>query len=222
MKMHKIAEVEIQHDIMQANRKLASRNQRILDKYDVFAVDVVGAIGSGKTSLIEALIDTMSFKIGVIAGDVISKYDAGRFQSHDVPVVGLNTGKECHLDAHLVEHALEDLPLEEMDVLFIENVGNLICPVDFDLGSHMRMVVISVSEGDDTVEKHPLIFQDADLVIINKVDIAEAVGADAEKMERDVHHINPEVKVVKSSLKFGDGLNEIIESLESFMKTNDR
>jgi hydrogenase nickel incorporation protein HypB len=135
-----------------------------------------------------------------------------------VPVVGLNTGKECHLDAHLVENALGDLPLKDMDLLFIENVGNLICPVDFDLGSHMRMVVISVSEGDDTVEKHPLIFQDADLVIINKVDIAEAVGADAEKMVHDVQHINPEVKVIKSSLKIGDGLDEITESLDEFMK----
>lgn len=217
MKMHKIAEVEIQHDIMVANRKLARRNQRLLDKDGVFAVDVLGAIGSGKTSLIEALIDNMDYKMGVIAGDVISKYDAGRFQNHDVPVVGLNTGKECHLDAHLVEHALGDLPLDEIDLLFIENVGNLICPVDFDLGSHMRMVVISVSEGDDTVEKHPLIFQDADLVVINKVDIAEAVGADSDKMVRDVKEINPDVKVIKSSIKTGKALDNIIEAIKSFM-----
>ena len=136
--MHKVAEVEVQHDIMVANKKLARKNQRILDKDRVFSVDVVGAIGSGKTSLIEAIIDAVDYKIGVIAGDVISKYDAGRFENHNVPVVGLNTGKECHLDAHLVEHALHDMPLEDIDVLFIENVGNLICPVDFDLGSHMR------------------------------------------------------------------------------------
>jgi hydrogenase nickel incorporation protein HypB len=220
MKMHKIAEVEVQHDILVANRKLARRNQRILDKHGVFAVDVLGAIGSGKTSLIEALIDEMQVRVGVIAGDVISKYDAGRFQSHNVPVVGLNTGKECHLDAHLVEHAFGDLPLENMDILFIENVGNLICPVDFDLGSHIRMVVISVSEGDDTVEKHPLIFQDADLVVINKVDIAEAVGADADKMVKDVHRINPEVKVIKSSLKTKKGFKEILESIEGFMKNS--
>jgi hydrogenase nickel incorporation protein HypB len=220
MKMHKIAEVEIQHDIMVANRKLAERNQKILDKSNVFAVDVLGAIGSGKTSLIEALIQNMNHKIGVIAGDVISKFDAGRFQKYQVPVVGLNTGKECHLDAHLVEHALGDLPLDEIDLLFIENVGNLICPVDFDLGSHLRMVVISVSEGDDTVEKHPLIFKDADLVVINKVDIAEAVGADQEKMVRDVKELNPDVEVIKSSLKTGKGLEEIINAIEKFIKEN--
>jgi hydrogenase nickel incorporation protein HypB len=217
MKMHKIAEVEIQHDIMVANKKLAKRNQRIFDKADVFAVDFLGAIGSGKTSLIENLIEKMDYKIGVIAGDVISKFDAGRFEKYGVPVVGLNTGKECHLDAHLVEHALPDLPLEDMDLLFIENVGNLICPVDFDLGSHIRMVVISVSEGDDTVEKHPLIFKDADIVVINKIDIAEAVGADENKMVADVLKLNPDVVVIKSSLKTGEGLDEIIKNIQKFM-----
>ncbi len=215
--MHKIADVEIQHDIMVANRKLARRNQRIMDQNGVFSVDVLGAIGSGKTSLIETLIDHLDHKVGVIAGDVISKYDAGRFESHHVPVVGLNTGKECHLDAHLVKHALEELPLENIDLLFIENVGNLICPVDFDLGSHLRMVVISVSEGDDTVEKHPLIFQDADLVVINKLDIAEAVGASVEKMVDDVIKLNPDVQVITSSLKTGKGLDEILTAIESYM-----
>ncbi len=218
--MHKVAEVEVQHDIMVANRKLARKNQRILDKDRVFAVDVVGAIGSGKTSLIEAIIDAVDYQIGVIAGDVISKYDAGRFEKHGVPVVGLNTGKECHLDAHLVEHALHDLPLKDIDVLFIENVGNLICPVDFDLGSHMRMVVISVTEGDDTVEKHPLLFQDADLVIINKVDLADAVGADSDKMVSDVAEINSEVQVIKTSLKTGNGFNEVIEAINGFINEN--
>ena len=220
MRMHKVAEVEVQHDIMVANRKLARKNQRILDKDRVFSVDVVGAIGSGKTSLIEAIIDVVDYKIGVIAGDVISKYDAGRFEKHGVPVVGLNTGKECHLDAHLVEHALHDLPLEDIDVLFIENVGNLICPVDFDLGSHMRMVVISVTEGDDTVEKHPLIFQDADLVVINKVDLADAVGADSDKMVSDVAEINPEVQVIKTSLKSGNGFDDVIEAINGFINEN--
>jgi hydrogenase nickel incorporation protein HypB len=220
MRMHKVAEVEVQHDIMVANRKLARKNQKILDKDRVFSVDVVGAIGSGKTSLIEAIIDAVDYKIGVIAGDVISKYDAGRFEKHDVPVVGLNTGKECHLDAHLVEHALHDMPLEDIDVLFIENVGNLICPVDFDLGSHMRMVVISVTEGDDTVEKHPLIFQDADLVVINKVDLAEAVGADDDKMVSDVKELNPEVQVIKTSLKTGTGFEDVIGAINCFINDN--
>ena len=142
---------------------------------------------------------------------------AGRIEKHDVPVVGLNTGKECHLDAHLVGHGIADLPLDDLDMLIIENVGNLICPVDFDLGSHFRMVVVSVTEGDDTVEKHPIIFQTSDAVVINKVDLADAVGADADKMVNDALKLNPNSKVIKSSLKDGTGLDEIIKCIEDAM-----
>ena len=157
------------------------------------------------------------YKIGVLAGDVISKFDAGRIEKHNVPVVGLNTGKECHLDAHLVGHGIADLPLDDLDMLIIENVGNLICPVDFELGSHFRMVVVSVTEGDDTVEKHPIIFQTSDAVVINKVDLADAVGADADKMVNDALKLNPNIKVIKSSLKDGTGLDEIIKCIEDAM-----
>lgn len=214
--MHKVADVEVAQNIMKANKKLADKNQELFDNDNVFCVDFVGAIGSGKTSLIEDIIENVDEKIGVIAGDVISKFDAGRIEKHNVPVVGLNTGKECHLDAHLVKHGLADMPLGDIDYLFIENVGNLICPVDFDLGSHMRVVVVSVTEGDDTVEKHPLIFQGADLVIINKVDLADAVGASTEKMVADAKNINTDVEIITSSLKEGKGLNKIISAIEEF------
>ncbi|MCQ2977328.1 MAG: hydrogenase nickel incorporation protein HypB [archaeon] len=214
--MHKVGDIIVARNIMKANKKLANKNQEKFDKANVFCVDFVGAIGSGKTSLIEEIIDNVDDKIGVIAGDVISKFDAGRIESHNVPVVGLNTGKECHLDAHLVGHGLKDMPLDNIDYLFIENVGNLICPVDFDLGSHMRIVVVSVTEGDDTVEKHPLIFQGADLVIINKVDLAEAVGASTEKMVADAKSLNPDVQIITSSLKQGKGLDEVIAAIEEF------
>jgi len=143
--MHKIAEVEVQNDILIANKKLAKRNQRILDRAGVFAIDFLGAVGSGKTTLIEKLIERMDYSIGVIAGDIISKFDAERVKRYNIPVVGLNTGKECHLDAHLVEHGLEDLPLDKIDLLFIENVGNLICPVDFDLLQLQMMCLRKIS-----------------------------------------------------------------------------
>lgn len=213
--MHKVADVEVAKNIMDANKKLAHKNLHTLEDNNIFCVDFVGAIGSGKTSLIEDIIDAVDERIGVIAGDVISKFDAGRIESHNVPVVGLNTGKECHLDAHLVGHGLDDLPLEDIDYLFIENVGNLICPVDFELGSHMRIVVVSVSEGDDTVEKHPLIFQNSDLVIINKIDLADAVGANVDKMVDDAKSLNPDVKVITTSLKEDKGLDEVIEAIEA-------
>ncbi len=212
--MHNVADVEVQKNIMDANKRLADRNKKNLEDKDIFCVDFVGAIGAGKTTLIEEIIENSDYKIGVIAGDVISKFDAGRIEKHNVPVVGLNTGKECHLDAHLVGHGLGDLPLDDLDMIIIENVGNLICPVDFDLGSHMRIVVVSVTEGDDTVEKHPLIFQNSDLVVINKVDLADAVGADADKMVSDAKQLNPDVQVIKASLKEGEGLSQIISAIE--------
>ena len=212
--MHMIADVEIEKNIMDANKKLAHKNLHKLEDNGIFCVDFVGAIGSGKTTLVEEIIDNTDYKIGVLAGDVISKFDAGRIEKHNVPVVGLNTGKECHLDAHLVGHGLADLPLDDLDMVIIDNVGNLICPVDFELGSHLRIVVVSVTEGDDTVEKHPIIFQTSDVVVINKVDLAEAVGADADKMVADAQRLNPKVKVIKSSLKEGLGLDEIIAAIE--------
>ena len=215
--MHMIADVEVEKNIMDANKKLAHKNLHKLEDNGIFCVDFVGAIGSGKTTLVEEIIDNTDYKIGVLAGDVISKFDAGRIEKHDVPVVGLNTGKECHLDAHLVGHGLADLPLEYLDMVIIENVGNLICPVDFELGSHLRIVVVSVTEGDDTVEKHPIIFQTSDVVVINKVDLADAVGADADKMVADAQKLNPKVKVIKSSLKEGLGLDEIIAAIEEAM-----
>lgn len=211
--MHKVADIEVQKNIMDANRKLADKNRENFEDHGIFCVDFVGAIGSGKTTLIEDVIDNTDYNIGVIAGDVISEFDAGRIEKHDVPVVGLNTGKECHLDAHLVRHGVADLPLDDIDVLIIENVGNLICPVDFELGSHMRIVVVSVTEGDDTVEKHPLIFKDSDLIIINKIDLADAVGADTDKMIADAKALNPDVEVIKSNLKDGEGLKEIIAAI---------
>ncbi|WP_458456796.1 hydrogenase nickel incorporation protein HypB [Methanobrevibacter sp.] len=215
--MHMIADVEVEKNIMDANKKLAHKNLHKLEDNGIFCVDFVGAIGSGKTTLVEEIIDNTDYKIGVLAGDVISKFDAGRIEKHNVPVVGLNTGKECHLDAHLVGHGLEDLPLDDLDMVIIENVGNLICPVDFELGSHLRIVVVSVTEGDDTVEKHPIIFQTSDVVVINKVDLADAVGADADKMVSDAQKLNPNVKVIKSSLKEGLGLDEIITAIEEAM-----
>lgn len=212
--MHMIADVEVEKNIMDANKKLAHKNLHKLEDNGIFCVDFVGAIGSGKTTLIEEIIDNTDYKIGVLAGDVISKFDAGRIEKHNVPVVGLNTGKECHLDAHLVGHGLADLPLDDLDMVIIENVGNLICPVDFDLGSHLRIVVVSVTEGDDTVEKHPIIFQTSDVVVINKIDLADAVGADADKMVADAQKLNPNVKVIKSNLKESVGLDEIIAVIE--------
>lgn len=206
--LHQV-DIDVGEDIMGANKRLAGKNRKVLKGHGVVSLNIMGAIGSGKTILIEKAVENLpDLRCGAIVGDIRSDLDAGRLEKHGIPVVGMNTGKECHLDAHLVEHGLDKLPLADLDVVFVENVGNLICPSDFALGTDARVVVVSTSEGDDIVEKHPMIFHDADLAIVNKVDIAEHVGADADKMEADALKINPGLKVIKTSAKTGEGLEE--------------
>ncbi len=208
-------DITVSKDIMEINRNLAIRNRQNFDDKKIFSVNIMGAVGSGKTSLIEALCSKLGdLRIGIIAGDVISEIDAERLEKTGRAVVGASTGKECHLDAHLVEHSLEKLPTEEIDLLLIENVGNLICPVDFDLGAHKNIVIVSVSEGDDTVEKHPMIFITADAAVINKIDIAEAVDADYKKMIDDAKKINPRLRIFPMSVKKDKGLDEFVKWLE--------
>ena len=213
--MHELR-VEIGYDVLQANASLAEKNRRLLDNFGVTAFNIMGAIGSGKTTLIELAVERLGdrYGIGAIAGDIVADIDADRFKRHNVPTVAMNTGKECHLDAHLVEHAIEQLPLGDMDILFIENVGNLICPTDYSLGEHHRVVIVIVSEGDDIVEKHPMIFKTCDLAIVNKVDIAGAVDADADKMVDDALRINPQIKALKTSKTTGEGLDDWIKFIE--------
>ncbi len=219
--MHTI-EVPIGYDVLAVNSELALQNRKTIEKHGIVAFNIMGAIGSGKTLLIEKTIQRIgdSYRIGTIAGDVVARIDAARFEKYGIPVIGLNTGKECHLDAHLVEHALSELPLDSLDILFIENVGNLICPTDYELGEHKRVVVVSVSEGDDIVEKHPSIFTTADIVIVNKIDIAKAVNADADKMVKDARIINPRIDVLMMSLKTGEGFEDWIKFVKETLKNS--
>jgi len=212
--------IDMGHDVYKANDKVAEKNKKKLDKYQVFSVNVMGAIGSGKTTLIEEAIRQLKdkYKIAVIAGDVIAEMDSSRFRKLDVPTIPVNTGKECHLDAKLVEKALDEIDLSNTDLLLIENVGNLICPVDFKLGEHLRVVIVSVTEGDDIILKHPMIFKTSDLAVINKVDIARAVDVDAEKMRDDILSLNPNVPVILTSKHDWESLETWISFIELGVK----
>ncbi|OQX20987.1 MAG: hydrogenase accessory protein HypB [Candidatus Altiarchaeales archaeon A3] len=205
--------IDAHKNIMEINKTIAERNRKIFDKNNVFVINIMGATGSGKTIMVETLSKKLKdkFKIKALVGDIVSKLDADRIKNTGIEAKGINTGTECHLDSHLISHAIEDMDLNKTDLLLIENVGNLICPTDFDLGEHKRIVVVSSSEGDDTVEKHPMIFLTADLCIINKTDIADAVNANVEKMADDAKRINPNIKVFKTSFKNGDGVDELTD-----------
>ena len=213
--MHHI-DLRIEKDIYGANNRIADANAALLAKHGVRAFDLLGAIGSGKTALIERMVPLLSargLRAGAIAGDVFGDDDFRRIVALGIPAVNANTGKECHLDAHLVEHAIEDLPLDKIDLLFIENVGNMVCPTDFRLGAEKRIVIVSSTEGDDVVNKHPMIFRCSHLGVINKVDLAPLVGADLDRMERDMHRYNPGMQVFRTNLKTGDGVAPFLDAL---------
>lgn len=214
--MHMVCDVELGADILAANKKLAENNRAHLCSHGVKCFDIQGAIGSGKTLIIEGLIEILKSKgvrCGVIAGDVAGDDDYKRFSAHGIPVINVNTGKECHLDAHLVDHAIEKLNLNELDALFIENVGNLVCPSDFPLGSDMRVTVVSVTEGDDMVRKHPVLMGMSDIIVVNKMSLAEAMGVDPEVLKRDAGSINPHIPVVFTDARTGQGFDDLLEKL---------
>lgn len=210
-----VFDIELEENFLQANRQIAEKVRGRLDESKVLAVDVMGSVGSGKTSLIEATVERLKgkYRIAMIAGDVATTIDADRVERHGVPTVQINTGKECHLDANLVDKALGRLNLGDLDLLFVENVGNLICPGDFPIGAQRRVVVVSVTEGPYMVVKHPLIFQIAHVAVINKVDLAAAMGVDPDMLARDALRVSSKIKVVKTNARAGQGIDAFIEAL---------
>ncbi|MEM3506845.1 MAG: hydrogenase nickel incorporation protein HypB [Candidatus Bathyarchaeia archaeon] len=210
-----IFDIELEEDFLEKNMKIAEENKTLLKKYGIIAIDVMGSIGSGKTSLIERLIERLKtkYRIAVINGDLTTSIDCDIIKRHGVKVIQINTGKECHLDANLVKKALKKIDIQDINVLFIENVGNLICPADFPLGADKRIVVISVTEGPYMVVKHPFIFAEANVVVINKIDLAKAMDVDVNKLESDVKSVNPNAKVIKTNCKAGEGIIEVIKAL---------
>lgn len=215
--MHHI-DVSIEKDIFSANRRLADQNAAHLQHHQVRAFDLLGGIGSGKTALIEQLVPRLTprgLRAAAIAGDVYGDDDFRRITSLGIAAENVNTGKECHLDAHMVEHALHHLPLDDIEVLFVENVGNMVCPTDFELGAEKRIVVVSSTEGDDVVNKHPMMFRGCTIGVLNKIDLAEAVGADLDRMERDMHRYNPDMKVFRTNLKTGEGVDNLLDEILS-------
>ena len=210
-----IYDVELSKDLLKANQSLAEENKHFLHKNGVRAIDVMGAIGSGKTSLIEKLVQLLKsrYRIAVFKGDLTTTIDAELIARHGVETVAINTGKECHLDANLVKKALLKLDLKKVNLLFIENVGNLICPAEFPLGSDKRVVVVSVTEGPYMVVKHPFIFMETDVVAINKVDLAKAMGVDVKQLEKDVKTINPRAIVAATNCRSGEGVDGVSKAL---------
>jgi hydrogenase nickel incorporation protein HypB len=206
-----IFDIELEKDLLAKNKSLAKENRKRFDRSNILAIDIMGSIGSGKTSLIKAILKRLGMgkNVAVIAGDLTTTIDAERIETEGARVIQVNTGKECHL-----RQAIERMKLDGVKVLFIENVGNLICPGEFPLGAHKRLVVTSVTEGPYTLMKHPYIFREADVIVLNKIDLAKAMKVSPSQMERDAKKINPHVPFIKTNALSGMGISKIINALE--------
>jgi hydrogenase nickel incorporation protein HypB len=213
--------IPVLENILSANERLAAENARVLSGTGVLAVNVMASPGAGKTSLIVQTINTLGdrTRIGVIEGDIASRVDADTIEALGIPVVQINTGGTCHLDANMVQGALHQLPLDDLDLLFIENVGNLICPTDFALGEALKVMVASIPEGDDKPYKYPAMFAAVDAIVINKIDLLPYVDFDLEGFRKLVVGLNADVQVFEVSCKTGEGIGAWADWLLS--KTTD-
>lgn len=207
--------IPIVKEILSANDQVALENDLLLRGSDIFAINLMASPGAGKTTFILATHARLpdGVRAGVIEGDLASSIDADKMAAHGLPVVQINTGGGCHLDAPMIRSALPALPLDDINLLFIENVGNLVCPANFKLGSHLNVVVSSVPEGHDKPYKYPNIFAVADVVILNKADMIEVFEFDVDYFRRGVEMVNPNVPVLVVSGKTGDGIDPWIEWL---------
>jgi hydrogenase nickel incorporation protein HypB len=202
--------IQVLKDISSANDAIAAKNKQALDKQGVVAINIMSSPGAGKTSLILQTIAKLrsTVKIAVIEGDVASRIDAEKIDKQGIPVVQINVGGSCSLEAHMISSALDKFTLKNINLLFIENVGNLICPAEFDLGEHRKVVIASLPEGDDKPSKYPLIFSQADAIIINKIDLAPYVDFNLADFRKVVLGLNPDVAIFEVSCKTGKGMDK--------------
>jgi hydrogenase nickel incorporation protein HypB len=209
--------IKVSRDILKANDLIAQDVRSMLDSARVFAVNLLGSPGAGKTTLLEATIRALKtdLRIAVVEGDVQTAIDGERVEKLGVPVVQINTLGGCHLSAPMVSDAIGEFDLTETDLLFIENVGNLVCTATFGLGEDMKVTLLSVPEGDDKVQKYPTIFANSRVLVITKTDLLPHMEFDVERVEREARALNPEIQIVRLSARTGEGVGDWIELLRA-------
>ncbi|MFB3924635.1 MAG: hydrogenase nickel incorporation protein HypB [Syntrophales bacterium] len=207
--------IEVVKNILDANDRIAADNRALFDKKKIFVVNLMSSPGAGKTSLVERTIQGLreKYRIGVIEGDIQNTYDAERIANLGIPVVQINTGGACHIDGNMVREALPALDMDKLDFIIIENVGNLVCPAEFNIGENVKVMILSVPEGADKPSKYPLIFQESAVMIINKTDLLPYVDFDVSKARKDALAINRNIRIFEISCKNSEGLVEWYEWL---------
>jgi len=207
--------VKVVTRILEANDRIAEENRKRFKATGVFVVNLMGAPGAGKTSLLEKTIlklkDTV--RIGVVEGDIAGTDDAERINRTGVPVVQINTGGACHLDANMISEVLPDLPIDDLDMVVIENVGNLVCPAEFKVGEDIKAMVLSITEGHDKPLKYPLMFQESSALVLNKIDLLPFIDVEIDRLKGDALSLNPLMKIFEVSCKTGHGIDAWAEWL---------
>lgn len=211
--------VKVVAQILEANDRIAAENKKVFHESGVYVINLMSAPGAGKTSLIERTIKELykKLRIAVIEGDIAGTDDAQRIESLGIPAVQINTGGACHLDANMINEAIADVPLKDTDLLIIENVGNLVCPAEFKVGEDMKIMILSITEGDDKPLKYPLMFQESSALILNKIDLLPHTNADLAKIKKNSLSLNPSLKIFEVSCKTGEGISEWTSWLQSLV-----
>ena len=201
-------EIEVMANLLGSNDLQAEVNRAHFRKNNCLAINVIGSPGAGKTTLLEKTLPylTGDLHVGVIEGDIFTSKDADRIAAHKIPVIQINTGGGCHLDSKMVGKVIPEFDWQALDLMIIENVGNLVCPADFDLGEAFKVIVLSIVEGDDKPAKYPVIFRNAKAVVLNKMDLEAFTDVNMESMKQDIRSINPDIKIFEVSSRNGNGL----------------
>ncbi len=204
-------EIKVLHQIMDWNEDVSEDVRQTLADRHICMINVMGSPGAGKTSLITALIGALKdrFGIGVIEGDIAGQVDADRIAALHIPTVQLNTDGACHIEAMSIQRVLPHLPLDDLDVIFVENIGNLVCPAEFRIGESLRVTLLSIPEGDDKVEKYPLMFTDTDCLVLNKYDMLPYFDFDEERVLSNYETVNPGAPLFRVSSRTGEGMEEL-------------
>ncbi len=216
--------IKIERKILEKNDEIAEKNRKIFKEHNLFVINMVSSPGAGKTSILENTIRVLKpkFNISVIEGDVQTDLDAIRVAKYDVPVVQIVTNGACHLEAKLVNDAIANLNFENTDLLFIENVGNLVCPAGYDLGEDLKTVVVSTTEGDDKPLKYPRMFLNSKYLIINKIDLLPYINCDISLLKKNALQINPKLEIFETSCTTGEGIDRWCEKLESLLNQKNK
>ena len=219
-----MCQVKVETNILEFNDDLVVHNRQHFRDQGLFVVNFMSAPGAGKTSVLEQTIRRMKddYRIGVIEGDLMTTIDADRIAALGVPAHQITTGTICHLDARMVHQALHSFPVENLDVLFIENVGNLVCPVEFDLGEDMRVMVYSTVEGAEKPKKYPMMFHESTAVLLNKVDLIPYAGVSLDELQRNVREVSPATTIFPLSCRTGEGIDEWTAWLKTQIATRQK